>query len=298
MRKATYEDIKNKIKEYGCELISTEYKNAKDKIIIKFSCGHTQETTYDRFRKITDKTICKKCKKIGGKTIKLTYQEIKINIEKEKYLLLSDEYKNAHTPLEVKCPKGHEYSVEWANWQQGYRCPYCGGTKKKEFKEIKDFIESQGFELLSNEYKNNETLLEVSCGKHDSYFVTFGNFQQGKRCPHCIESKGEKRIREVLDCNNIEYIPQYKYNDCKDKKVLPFDFYLPQYNTCIEYDGQQHYHNDRFGMNEEDFEIIVLHDKIKTQYCIENNIKLIRIPYWEFDNIEDTIITQIKNFND
>ena len=142
MRKATYEDIKNKIKEYGCELISTEYKNAKDKITIKFSCGHTQETTYDRFRKITDKTICKKCKKIGGKTIKLTYQEVKINIEKEKYLLLSDEYKNAHTPLEVKCPKGHEYSVDWANWQQGYRCPYCGGTKKKEFKEIKVGIKS------------------------------------------------------------------------------------------------------------------------------------------------------------
>lgn len=298
MRKATYKDIKNNIESYGCKLISKEYISAKHEIEIQFQCGHRQFTTYDRFRKMTDKSKCKKCKNIGGKTIKLTYEQVKENIEKENYILISKEYKNAHSHLKVKCPKGHVYEVEWANWQQGYRCPYCGGTKKKEFEEVKAFIEKEGYTLLSKEYNNNETLLEVTCGKHESYLVTFGNFQQGKRCPHCITSKGEQRIKQLLESYKIKYIPQYKYEDCKDKKELPFDFYLPDYNTCIEYDGHQHYHEDRFGMTEEDFQLIVLHDNIKTQYCKDNKINLIRIPYWEYDNIENILITQIKNFND
>ena len=57
-------------------------------------------------------------------------------------------------------------------------------------------------------------------------------------------------------------------------------------------------YEDRFGMTEEDFQLIVLHDNIKTQYCKDNKINLIRIPYWEYDNIENILITQIKNFND
>lgn len=298
MKKATYEDIKTKIEKEGCQLISTEYKSAKDKIVIKFPCGHLQETTYDRFRKIIDKSLCKKCKKIGGKTIKLTFEEVKKEIEKEGYSLLSNEYKNAHTLLKVECPEGHIYEVQWANWQQGYRCPYCGGTKKKEYEEVKSFIEEQGYILLSDTYINSDTYLEVSCGKHEPYLVRFSNFQRGKRCPHCIQSRGEKRVKEVLDNNNIKYIRQYKYEDCRDIKELPFDFYLPQYDICIEYDGRQHYDKTSFNMSEKDFETIVLHDNIKTNYCKDNNINLIRIPYWEFDNIESILITQIGNFND
>lgn len=59
-------------------------------------------------------------------------------------------------------------------------------------------------------------------------------------CPHCKTSKGERRVEQYLKENNIEYNKQYKFKDCKDIRCLPFDFYLPNHNTCIEYDGEQH----------------------------------------------------------
>lgn len=70
---------------------------------------------------------------------------------------------------------------------------------------------------------------------------------------------------------------------------MPFDFYLPDYNTCIEYDGELHYKAvDYFG-GDDALSNTKCRDEIKTQYCKENNIKLIRIPYWEFDNIEEIL---------
>lgn len=106
----------------------------------------------------------------------------------------------------------------------------------------------------------------------------------GNGCPKCSESKGEKQVRKYLTSNKIFYIPQYRDDKCKDKRPLPFDFYLPDYNILIEYDGIIHY-KDKFNIPI-DFKLIKKHDKIKTKYCKDNNIKLIRIPYWEFDNVE------------
>ena len=109
------------------------------------------------------------------------------------------------------------------------------------------------------------------------------------RCNKCvnIESNLEIKVRKWLEENKIDFIQQYRFSDCKNKKALPFDFYLPAFNTCIEVDGEQHYKigakikNIKF--TEQDVKRVQYNDKIKTDYCIENNIKLIRIPYYIFD---------------
>ena len=75
---------------------------------------------------------------------------------------------------------------------------------------------------------------------------------------------------------------------------LPFDFYLPKYNICIEYDGQQHYKIDCFNNTLLDLMNLRYRDDIKTNYCQQNNIKLIRIPYWDFDNIESILIKELN----
>ena len=98
---------------------------------------------------------------------------------------------------------------------------------------------------------------------------------------------------------NVEYIAQYTYLNCKDKRALPFDFYIPSLNICIEYDGEYHYKPIKFKNQSEEetknnFKIRVEHDNIKTQYCLDNNIKLIRIPYWEFDNIENILKQELN----
>lgn len=102
-------------------------------------------------------------------------------------------------------------------------------------------------------------------------------------CPHCKISKGEQKVENYLKNNNIKYIKQYTFNDCRDKLPLPFDFYLPCFNICIEYDGEQHV---RPAFGEKSFLKTIAHDEIKNNYCKSNNIKLIRIPHTDFNNVE------------
>lgn len=111
-------------------------------------------------------------------------------------------------------------------------------------------------------------------------------------CLHCNISKGENKIKNFLLNNNIEYIQQYKFDDCRDILPLPFDFYLPKYNTCIEFDGEQHI---RPAFGERSFYRTVLHDGMKNNYCKWNNINLIRIPHTDFDNIEKILYKFINN---
>ena len=116
----------------------------------------------------------------------------------------------------------------------------------------------------------------------------------GNGCPQCQESKGERQVRQWLENKNIIYTYQKTFKDCKYIKVLPFDFYISKYHACIEYDGKQHFEPVDFaGRGEEwalqQFEKTQYHDKIKNQYCKNNNITLLRIPY--FKNVEEELET-------
>lgn len=106
-------------------------------------------------------------------------------------------------------------------------------------------------------------------------------------CPKCSSSKGEKRVAIFLVSKNIEFHTEYRIENCRNILQLPFDFYLPKYNLMIEYDGEFHY-KDIFD-NPIEFKNAKMRDKIKTRYCKNNNIYLIRIPYWEFNRIEEIL---------
>lgn len=113
----------------------------------------------------------------------------------------------------------------------------------------------------------------------------------------CLSSSiGEKRIGDILQENNIIFEKQKMFSDCKDKAKLRFDFYLPDYNCCIEYNGKQHYEAiDYFG-GEESFLAQQNRDKIKEKYCQDNNIKLIVIPYKDFSKLDiNYLLNKIEN---
>lgn len=94
-----------------------------------------------------------------------------------------------------------------------------------------------------------------------------------------------------MDNNNIKYIKQKTFKECKDIKLLKFDFYLPEYNMCIEFDGIQHFKPiERFG-GIDGFKKTKQNDKTKNIYCDKNNIKLLRIKYNE--NIFEKIISKL-----
>lgn len=102
-------------------------------------------------------------------------------------------------------------------------------------------------------------------------------------------TKGEKLIQDYLLNSKIEYIKQYIFEDCKNPKTnrkLPFDFYLPKYNICIEFDGKQHFiENGWFNNRNGALEEIQYRDSIKNEYCYNRSIFLIRIPYTKIENI-------------
>lgn len=180
---------------------------------------------------------------------------------------------------------------------QGVGCKMCHSEKisASKYKTHEQYVEevekvNPNIIVLGVYINANTPILHKCLIDGNEWYIAPANALFGYGCPSCNESKGEKRIHKWFDSFNIVCERQKIFNDCKDKRPLPFDFYLPNYDCCIEYDGEQHYRSvDYFG-GEEGFKKRVEHDKIKTQYCADNNIKLLRIPY--FANVEK----ELNNF--
>jgi very-short-patch-repair endonuclease len=114
----------------------------------------------------------------------------------------------------------------------------------------------------------------------------------GSGCPSCNESYGEKSIAAWLEEKCLEYKRQKRWSKCRDKNPLPFDFYIPSLNLAIEYDGEQHFVPKECWGGTEEFDKIQRRDKIKTQFCLDEGIELLRINYTE--NIEEKLICSIR----
>lgn len=129
---------------------------------------------------------------------------------------------------------------------------------------------------------------QCDCGNKCEYSVDMLEKGDAISCG-CSSSKGELKIKTILQNLNVPFIQQYKFSDCINPKTnckLLFDFYLPINNVCIEYDGQQHFYYLNSGWNtKENFEKTQYRDNIKNQYCENHKIKLIRIPYWDYDKL-------------
>lgn len=137
------------------------------------------------------------------------------------------------------------------------------------------------------QYKGNNTKTDIRCEKCSQVFqsVPVSLWRHRiKGCPYCEKTKslGESRIEKFLRINNIQFRTQERFLQCKDKLCLPFDFYLPQFNICIEFQGEQHYNEASLLWSEQ----LIRHDEIKRKFCKDNGILLIEIPYYDIDNIE------------
>lgn len=144
------------------------------------------------------------------------------------------------------------------------------------------------------EYKKAKEKVIITCDKHGDFEQNALSHLQGAGCPNCKKSKGEMKIKNFLIENNIIYEPQKKFEECKNILLLPFDFYLPDYNVLIEYDGEQHFKPSEFFGGEEAYNKTVINDNIKNEYCKINNIDLIRIAYYEYNNIEKILNHKLK----
>ena len=109
---------------------------------------------------------------------------------------------------------------------------------------------------------------------------------KGQGCKLCkTNSKGEEYIKMYLEENKIKYIQQHGFDTCKYINKLNFDFYLPEYNLCIEFDGIQHFKPIKQFGGEIEYINCIKRDECKNEWCLENKIKLIRIKYDQISNI-------------
>lgn len=155
--------------------------------------------------------------------------------------------------------------------------------------------------IRRTELKSGSSFLwDCVCENGHHNFISTNNWGKIKFCKQCKNqhySKGELAIQEVLENKSILFIKEYSFKDCRDKRPLRFDFYLPDYNICIEYDGIQHFTKTNFSR--ENLTTRQLHDKIKDEYCQANHIKLVRFNYTELDDMDDNyIFNKIMNRED
>lgn len=209
-----------------------------------------------------------------------------------------EEYKGIDTPILHKCLK---HNVTWRanpwNVLVGSGCCECIAEKARNMfaKTHEQYVEelcniNKNIVVLERYINNNTPLLHkcLVCG--NEWNTKPMNTLSGCGCPKCNKSRGEREVSFWLENRNIDYIFQKIFEDCKDKSFLPFDFYLPDYNVCIEYNGKQHYELIEYFGGEEKFKLQQKHDNIKREYCKNNNIRLLEIPY--FKNIEE----ELNNF--
>ena len=222
--------------------------------------------------------ICYGNKRLSTKEFIVKSNEIHNN----KYDYSLTEYKNDKTKVKIICPKHDVFEQKPNDHLKGCGCAKCnGGIKMLQEIFIKKSQQSHNnkYDYSLVNYINSKTKVKIICPVHGIFEQNPNDHLKGCGCPICKESKGERTISILLNNKNIHFIRQKRFNNCKDKKQLPFDFYLPDFNMCIEYDGRQHYQVvDDFG-GEKEFKKIQKRDKIKNNYCLKSNIYLLRISY-------------------
>lgn len=212
-------------------------------------------------------------------------------------LTTENEFTGVKMTLDILCPKhGHQHVNMWALFY-GAGCPACArehvaksNTLSKDY--VEEYVNSINGNVLLNkdEYQTRKTHnLNIRCICGNIYTTSFECYLTGvQQCYSCSckESKGEKRIRTFLESKCIDFVQEKRFEDCKDINTLPFDFYIPDNNLIIEFDGQHHF---RHINNMANYNTTNKHDEIKNEYCKSHNIDILRIPYWHFDNIEDIL---------
>lgn len=302
MRKTTKrfkEEVRQKFGD-GYEVIS-QYKNANTKVKIRHNCGYEWECRPTDFLKSKGCVKCRKEKQLKDDAYK--FEKYVSETTSGEYSVLS-EYLGATKPIKVKHNKcGHEYTTTPYFFRKRIGCEKCSGTLKLTTARFKEEVFKQvGNEYsVLGEYKNTRTKIKMrhnKCGH--VWHVTPNRFLSKTRCPRCKASKGEEAILNYLKDLSITFETQKTFEGLSYKNSLFIDFYLPEHNIAIEYDGLHHFKPVDFsGKNKKqakkNFDDTKKRDKIKEEYCKKNRIKLIRIPYTEFDNIENILSKEIIN---
>ena len=247
---------------------------------------------------------CRKCGyiRVSNKT-RLTTQEFldrSNDIHGDDYDYNLSKYVNSETKVSIICQKHGVFNQLPINHMNGQGCRKCGiesssGKRKHTNEEfILESIKIHGdiYDYSMVNYINSFTDVKIVCPSHGIFKQDPHDHRRGIGCSKCNSSHGERLIRNILTERKIEFEEQKTFEWLRDKSKLRCDFYLPKYNTVIEYNGRQHYELiEHFG-GKSNFERGQKRDNIKRKLLEENKIKLIEVRYDEKD-IEKYLLNKI-----
>ena len=282
------------------------YKTAVDKIeMLHVTCGNRYKVKPNIF---LGGRRCPKCAGNMKRTKEEFMNEVRSVVGSE-YIFYGS-YINYSTKMNViHTTCGNNYEVAPTTFVQGKRCAICSAKRagEKKTKTTKMFEAEVGevfgdnYQILSKYVGVTKNILIKHLECNHEWISTPDRFIRSFGCPKCNSSKGESKIASILDRFGVAYKIQHIFKDCKHIKPLPFDFYV--YNNkaklIIEYDGEQHFSPTKFNNSHDDdkaiknYESQVLRDNIKNDFCIENDIPLLRIPYWDIDDIERIVFDKL-----
>jgi hypothetical protein len=271
-------------------------------------CGSIFKIKFVDFR--LRNTRCHEC----SKNVRYTINSIGKICKKLGYEVLSLEYKNSKTHMKFRHKECGKILIKtWGCFYRGnQRCSDCRKEERSKFNR-ENRVRAKGslfsfYPEISESWsiKNEDspdmytpycdTRVFWSCPKgHPDYLASIvSRTRAGTGCPVCSESQGEKRIRKFFENKNISFISQKRFDTCRDKQPLPFDFFLPDYSLCLEYNGIFHYKTIRDFTSKSDLKDRKKKDKIKKKWAIKNGYRFIEIPYWKFENIEEILTEELN----
>lgn len=284
-RRKTYQEFEAEAAEVhgGKYTYHQDYVNSYTKV--KITCPEHGDF-YQNPRNHLIGAGCPKCGKIKSTNARTdTYKDFEKKakaVHGEKYIYHQD-YVNSRTKVTITCPKHGEFKKIPNDHTQGGGCPRCSVNSRKS---VQDFehqarLAHGGKYQYSQDYVNNRKKIKILCPKHGIFKQAPKDHLKGDGCPSCRRSLGEERVAKFLEQKDYVFWDQHSFDECRHKKRLSFDFYLPNYRICIEYQGKQHYEiarNNFFG-GEEALKERQRRDQIKRDYCKKKGIILVEIPY-------------------
>lgn len=194
--------------------------------------------------------------------------------------------------ITLGCPKHGDFSITADAHTQGGGCAHCkidkvsGATRSNMTEFVIKANKVHNFKYsYSGSYVNATSAIDISCPKHGLFQQTPDVHLRGSGCNRCgSTSSAVNKIITVLDELNIPFCTEKSFPNCKGVtgKMLRFDIHLPEHNILIEYDGPHHFEPTHYGSGydvDEAFSRQVANDHIKNEFCEQQNIHLIRIPY-------------------
>jgi len=287
--KLTMNDFKEIARKKGGECLSDTYINVKTRLKWRCKKGHIWDAIAES---IKAGTWCPCC---AGKHP--TIEQMQILAENKNGKCLSEKYTSNADKLKWQCKEGHSWEASPNAIKGGHWCPRCAGHAKDSLLEMIKLAESRQGMCLSTDYINARSKLKWQCKEGHGWEAMPTNIKRGQWCPICSLGISERICRKYFETIFKKDFPKMKpkwlINPSGQRMEL--DGYCRELKLAFEYQGEQHYKENKFFHKTGSFKQQLIYDDRKKELCKRNAVTLIEVPYSiEYEFLGDYIVEQCK----